>query len=183
VIKSNLLIIYFLLTLIYFIATQFVYAQTVDNEITSNTLENVEKSATTNLSRIDESDNNLSESTSNTENTEQKEMKPVSDEMLEYAEEQFPSLNDPTLSRQDKVKILNEQFTDPEEGLKSLKNANQAFESLQYNLQAFESLQYNLDQVQEKLYIECTVNKETGEFNSTINCMEWSRENAAIPVN
>jgi hypothetical protein len=104
---------------------------------------------------------------------EKEKMNPISDEMLEYAEEQFPSLKDPTLSREDKVKILNQQFTDPELGLKSMRN-------LELGL---ETMQYKIEQVIEELYIECTVAKEKGEFDKTIDCMNWARDNAAIPIN
>jgi uncharacterized protein (UPF0333 family) len=63
-IKSILFIISFLTILIYFfIAMQFVYAQTVENEIIENTLERVENATAGISGIITESLNNASEST------------------------------------------------------------------------------------------------------------------------
>ncbi len=76
------------------------------------------------------------------------------------------------MTRETKEKILNQIFTDPEEGLQSMQNVDQILQEMQYKM----------DQVREKLYIECTVNKEKGEFNKTLEGMEWARENAAIPI-
>ena len=72
------------------------------------------------------------------------------------------------MPRETNVQILNRIFDDPEVGLQSFKNLENAIDSLDDNLNA----------VQEKLYIECTVNKESGIFNKTLDCTKWSVENA-----
>lgn len=141
------------------------YHQTLAQE-TSETKETIEQANK-------EGDQTIVNDTHTYIEQEKEELKPVSDEMLEYAEEQFPSLKDPNLSREEKVEILNQQFTDPELGLQSMRN-------LELSLQ---TMQYKIDQVIEKLYIECTVAKEKGEFDKTIDCMNWARDNAAIPIN
>jgi hypothetical protein len=177
---------------------QFIYAQTVENEIIENTLESVEEEATSSSLEITESfqlenitnnSNNVTEGTENalacpgqtieeagdptvilneTNSNIIEQLKPISDEMLKYAEEIFPTLNDPTLSRNDKVMILNQQFTDPESFLQNWRNLRDSIDSLDDHL----------NEVQEKLYIECTVNKESGVFNKTLDCTKWSAENA-----
>jgi hypothetical protein len=162
--------------------SQFIYAQTVENELIEKTLETVEKAtdeantlealdkATPNSLEITEpfqlknittnlNNDTTDESAITTEDVIQgteealeqanneatgdktvvvnetnsniiEQLKPVSDEMLKYAEEIFPTLNDPTLSREDKVKILNQQFADPELFLQNWKNLRDSIGSL-----------------------------------------------------
>jgi len=43
-------------------------------------------------------------------------------------------------------------------------------------------LTYRDNELQEKFYIECIVNKESGEFKNTIDCMTWSQDNAQIQL-
>jgi hypothetical protein len=136
--------IIFFLSFIYFIGIQFVYSQTVENDIIENTLETVEE-ATKGISEITNSLNNASElierSTQNTTavavndtdssiGQEKEHLKPLSDEMLEYAEEIFPALSNATLSREDKVKILNQQFTDPKLFLQNWKSLKDSIDSM-----------------------------------------------------
>jgi hypothetical protein len=94
------------------------------------------------------------------------QLKPVSDEMLEFSAEKL-GIN-LSLPRETNIQILNRIFEDPEVGLQSLKNLDDAIDSLDDHLNV----------VQEKLYIECTVNKELGLFNKTLDCTKWSVENA-----
>ena len=97
---------------------------------------------------------------------EKEELKPVSDEMLEYSAEKF-GIN-LSLPRETNLQILNNIFDDPESGLQSFKNLENTIDSLDDNL----------NEVQEKLYVECTVKKESGVFNKTLDCTKWSFENA-----
>jgi myo-inositol-1-phosphate synthase len=141
-----------------------VNAQTVENQVIDNTLEKVEEA-------IEQANNEAAGNQTvvvNETNSNIEQLKPISDEMLKYAEEIFPTLNDSTLSREDKVKILNQQFTDPESFLQNWGNLGDSIDSLDDHL----------NEVQEKLYIECTVNKESGIFNKTLDCTKWSAENA-----
>jgi hypothetical protein len=177
---------------------QFTYAhQIIENELIENTLETLEKATSSSLEitesfqleNITNNSNNVIEGTESalagpgqtieeagdptvilneTNSNIIEQLKPISDEMLKYAEEIFPTLNDPTLSRNDKVMILNQQFTDPESFLQNWRNLRDSIDSLDDHL----------NEVQEKLYIECTVNKESGVFNKTLDCTKWSAENA-----
>jgi hypothetical protein len=124
---------------------QFVYSQTVENDIIENTLETVEE-ATKGISEITNSLNNASElierSTQNTTavavndtdssiGQEKEHLKPLSDEMLEYAEEKF-GIN-LSLPRETNVQILNRLFDDPQVGLQSFKKLDDAIDSLDDN--------------------------------------------------
>ncbi|HZB15905.1 MAG TPA: hypothetical protein VE445_01965 [Nitrososphaeraceae archaeon] len=53
-------------------------------------------------------------------------------------------------------------------------------ESPEYKAQ--QALKSKLNELQEKFYLECIVNKESGEFKNTIDCMTWSQENAQIQL-
>ena len=112
-----------------------VYGQTVENQIIENTLEKVEEATQGTKEAIEQANKAeqivvVNETTSS--NIEQ--LKPVSDEMLKYAEEIFPALNDPPLSREDKVKILNQLFTDPELFLQNWRNLRDSIDSIDDNL-------------------------------------------------
>ena len=47
---------------------------------------------------------------------------------------------------------------------------------------AKQALTYKYNELQEKYYLECIVNKESGEFKNTIDCMTWSQDNAQIQL-
>lgn len=53
-------------------------------------------------------------------------------------------------------------------------------ESPEYKAQ--QALKSKLSELQEKFYLECIVNKESGEFKNTIDCMTWSQDNAQIQL-
>jgi hypothetical protein len=159
---------------------QFIYAQTVKDEIIENTLEMVENATgegentlqettenskptssleitepfqleniTTNLSNDNEGAITTEDSIQTTEEAVEQvnneawedqtvgvnetsstieQLKPVSDEMLEYSAEKF-GIN-LSLPRETNVQILNRIFKDPEAGLQSFKNLEDAIDSL-----------------------------------------------------
>ena len=43
---------------------------------------------------------------------------------------------------------------------------------------AKQALTIKYNELQEKYYIACTVNKESGEFTDTMDCMKWSQDSA-----
>lgn len=47
---------------------------------------------------------------------------------------------------------------------------------------AKQALTYKYTELQEKYYLECIVNKESGEFKNTMDCLTWSQDNAQIQL-
>ena len=132
---SFILILFLAFVILVISIPQFGYTQTVENEIIENTLEKVEEATQGTKEAIEQANKAeqivvVNETTSS--NIEQ--LKPVSDEMLKYAEEIFPALNNPPLSREDKVKILNQLFTDPELFLQNWRNLRDSIDSIDDNL-------------------------------------------------
>jgi hypothetical protein len=61
-------------------------------------------------------------------------------------------------------------------------NALKAYREQSPEYKAKQALTYKYNELQEKFYLECIVNKESGEFKNTINCMNWSHDNAQIQL-
>jgi hypothetical protein len=53
-------------------------------------------------------------------------------------------------------------------------------QSPEYKAKQALTIKYN--ELQEKYYLECIINKESGEFKNTTDCMTWSQNNAQIQL-
>ena len=61
-------------------------------------------------------------------------------------------------------------------------NVLKAYREQSPEYKAKQALTYKYNELQEKFYLECIVNKESGEFKNTIDCMTWSQDNAQIQL-
>jgi hypothetical protein len=77
--------------------------------------------------------------------------------------------------KEDLVKDLanNKNLTD--EGVKRLVKS-MVEQSPEFKAKQALTIKYN--ELQEKYYLACTVNKESGEFKDTMDCMKWSQDSA-----
>jgi hypothetical protein len=96
----------------------------------------------------------------------------LSPEMKKYADEKyFNTEQDKNLTDIQKMMILKETFYDPEKALR----AQQDLESSIYGLGA--AIDQQEEETKQQLYIECTVNKQSGVFDKTLDCMDWADKN------
>jgi hypothetical protein len=96
----------------------------------------------------------------------------LSPEMSKYADKKyFNTEQDKNLTDIQKMMILKKIFTDPEKALR----AQQDLESSIYALGA--AIDQQEAQTKQQLYIECTVNKQSGVFDKTLDCMDWADKN------
>lgn len=61
-------------------------------------------------------------------------------------------------------------------------NALKSYREQSPEYKAKQALTYKYNELQEKFYLECIINKESGEFKNTIDCMTWSHDNAQIQL-
>jgi hypothetical protein len=65
------------------------------------------------------------------------------------------------------------------EGVKAVLKASTE-QSPEFKAKQALTIKYN--ELQEKYYLECIVNKESGEFKNTVDCKTWSQDNAQIQL-